>query len=334
MSQNFILTFILLQWIQVCLCRVTTEQEFAVLEGRSLTIPCHYEPQYAGYVKYWCHGRIKEFCSSLARTDEPSASDTSAQKKVMIFDDPVQLVFTVTMAQLKEEDSGWYMCGVEIGGVWSADVYAFTDIKVIHGMSVLHSRMSGEEGSSVTVECFYSEKYRESPKKWCRSGDWSSCLFTNSEGAYSDTSVDIQDDRTGTLIVTYKRLQMRDTGWYWCGAGQQQVAVHMQVTPRVTTTVMPVTTSSTEIAPQPITNTAWNTHNHILAALLVCASFLLILGFAIFARRMWKLHKNDPELHAEGVKVRFNDYSEELVGEMQASAVVFLNKNSQSSYMH
>lgn len=330
MPQHFILYFLLFQWIQVCQCRVTTEAEFAVLEGRSLTIPCHYEPQYAGYVKYWCHGRMKEFCTTLARTDEPRTP--GSENKVMIFDDPVQLVFTVTMTQLKEDDSGWYMCGVEIGGMWSSDLYAFTNVKVIHGMSVLHSRLSGEEGSSVTVECFYSEKYRQSQKKWCRSGDWSSCLFTDSEGRHSDSSLDILDDRTGAFTVTYKRLQMRDTGWYWCGAEQQQVTVHIQVTERLTTTVTPVTTPFTEILPQPITNTAWNTHSHILA-LLVCASFLLILGFAIFARRMWKLHKNDPELNAEGVKVRFNDCSEELVGEMQASAVVFLNKNSQSSHL-
>lgn len=331
MLQLFILTFSLLPWIPVCLCRVTTEAEFAVLEGRSLTIPCHYEPQYAGYVKYWCRGSMKEFCTSLARTDEPRSPDAAAER-VSIFDDPVQLVFSVTMTELKEADSGWYMCGVEIGGMWSADLYAFTDIKVIHGMSAPHSRLSGEERSSVTVECLYSQKYRESQKKWCRSGDWSSCLQTDSEGSYTDSSVAISDDRTGAFTVTFKSLQMRDTGWYWCGAGQQKVAVHVQVTPRVTT-MIPVTVSSTEILPQPIANNAWNTHSHILGALLVCASFMLILGFAIFARRMWKLHKNDPELrHAEGMKVRFNDYSEE-VGDMQASAVVFLNRNSQSSHV-
>uniref|UniRef100_A0A8C6U497 Immunoglobulin V-set domain-containing protein n=1 Tax=Neogobius melanostomus TaxID=47308 RepID=A0A8C6U497_9GOBI len=129
--------------------------------GGSLAIPCHYEPQYAGYVKYWCWGSTREFCTSLARTDdEPSTSDTPAQKKVKILDDPVQLVFTVTMEQLKKEDSGWYMCGVEIGGMWSVDLHAFTEIKVIDGMSVLHSRLSREEGSVVTVECSYSEKYR------------------------------------------------------------------------------------------------------------------------------------------------------------------------------
>uniref|UniRef100_A0A3B4B8H4 Immunoglobulin domain-containing protein n=1 Tax=Periophthalmus magnuspinnatus TaxID=409849 RepID=A0A3B4B8H4_9GOBI len=208
--------------------------------GRSLTIPCHYEPQYASYVKYWCRGRMKDFCTSMARTDEPRTPEMSAQK-VMIYDDPVQLVFSITMTQLKEEDSGWYMCGVEIGGIWSADLVLSA------GMSVLHSRLIGEEGSSVTAECFYSEKYRESPKKWCRSGDWSSCLLTDSEGAYTDATVDIQDDRSGAFAVTYKRLQMRHTGWYWCGAGQQKVAVHLQVLPRVTTSKSSVVMDSSVI---------------------------------------------------------------------------------------
>ncbi|CAL1580141.1 unnamed protein product [Knipowitschia caucasica] len=331
MLQHFTLTFCLLQWIQVCLCSVTTDPEFGVLEGRNLTVPCHYEPQYAGYVKYWCRGRMKEFCTSLARTDEPSPDiSTLSKQKVTIYDDPVQLVFSVTMTQLKEEDSGWYMCGVENGGIWSADPHAFTDIKVIHGMSVPHSRLSGEEGGSVSVECLYSEKYRESPKKWCRSGDWSSCLHTDSEGVHSDGSVDIKDDRTGAFTVTYKRLQVRDMGWYWCGAGSQKVAVHLQVLRRATT-MMPVTTSSTESVPQPITSTSWNTQSYVLGSALVCASFLLILGFAIFARK--KLLKNDPDpRHDAEMKVRFNDYSEE-VGETQTSAIVFLNKNSQSSYM-
>lgn len=335
MLQLFILALSLLPWIPGitdCLGGVTTEKEFAVLEGRSLTVPCHYEPQYASYVKYWCHGRMRDFCTTLARTDKTPSDDTTADN-VSIFDDPVQLVFTVTMTELKEEDSGWYMCGIEIGGIWSADVYAYTYIKVLHGILVQNNRLSGEEGSSVTAECVYSLKYRVSPKKWCRSGDWSSCLLTDSEGSYEDTSVAISDDRTGTFTVTLKQLLMRDTGWYWCGVGQQQIAVHVQVTPRITTTVVPVTNSTTEILPQPIANSAWNSHSHILGALLVCASFMLILGFAIFARKMWKLHKNYTERsHGEGMKVRFNEYSEDA-GDMQASAVVFLNRNSQSSHV-
>lgn len=107
-------------------------EDFAVLEGRSLTVPCHYEPQYASYVKYWCQGRMREFCTSLARTDDHRSANPAVDK-VSIFDDPVQQVFTVVLNDLKEADSGWYMCGVEIGSAWNADFVAFTNIKVING---------------------------------------------------------------------------------------------------------------------------------------------------------------------------------------------------------
>lgn len=333
MLQLYILTLGLLPWIPVSLGRVKTEEEFTVLEGRSLTIPCHYEPQYASHVKYWCQGSIREFCTTLARTDETS-SNNPAEDKVSIFDDPSQQVFTVTMNNLKEGDSGWYMCGVEIGGVWKADDTTFTNIKVIHGMSVLHSRVSGEEGSSVTVECLYSVKYRESEKKWCRSGDWGSCLLTGSGGSYEDTSVAISDDRTGAFAITLKKLQMRDTGWYLCSAGQQQIAVHVQVTPRPTTaasiTSPPAPQQSVVYLPPPkaITKESWSNHGRILEPIVVCSTLMVLVGLAILGRKLWKLHKVD---QAKDVKARFNEYSGN-VGDLQGATVVFINKDSQDMY--
>ncbi|XP_059201366.1 polymeric immunoglobulin receptor isoform X2 [Centropristis striata] len=340
MLQPFILALSLLPWIPGFLCRVTTEGELTVLEGQSLTVPCHYEPQYASYVKYWCRGKIREFCTSLARTDDPR-SINPAEAKASIFDDPVQLVFTVTMNDLKEGESGWYMCGVEIGGVWSADAVAYTNIKVIHGMSVVNSRLGGEEGSSVTAECHYSERYRESEKKWCRSGDWSSCLHTGPDGSYEDTSVAISDDRTRTFTITFKKLRMRDTGWYWCSAGQQQVAVHLLVTPRPTTTVTAVTSPPTLQPsgaylppPKPVTKETWSSHSHILETLLVCALIMLLLGLVILARKLWKMHRQDPVLRqVEAIKARHNEYPGD-VGDLQTAAVVFLNRDSQDVHMY
>lgn len=113
-------------------CAITTANEFIILEGQSIKVPCQYEPQYASYVKYWCHGRMREFCSSLARTDDHPAANP-AEDKVSVSDDQVQLVFTVTMNNLTEADTGWYMCGVEVGNGWTADVSKFIHIKVIHG---------------------------------------------------------------------------------------------------------------------------------------------------------------------------------------------------------
>ncbi|KAL3054831.1 hypothetical protein OYC64_017713 [Pagothenia borchgrevinki] len=56
MLKPFLLTLSLLPWIPVFLCGTTTEEELSIMEGQSLTVPCHYELQYASYVKYWCRG--------------------------------------------------------------------------------------------------------------------------------------------------------------------------------------------------------------------------------------------------------------------------------------
>nr|XP_020460209.1 CMRF35-like molecule 8 isoform X1 [Monopterus albus] len=335
MPQLLILTLNLLSWIPVFLCRVTTVEEFAVLEGRSLTVPCHYEPQYASYVKYWCSGRMRSFCSILAQTDA-----TLVEDKVSILDDPVQLVFTVTMNDLKVEDSGWYMCGVEIEGIWHADDIAYTYIKVIHGMSIVNSQLTGEEGSSVTAECLYSERYREKKKKWCRSGDWSSCLQTDSEGNYEDTSVAISDDRTGKFTVTLKKLQMRDTGWYLCSTEQAREAVHVLVTPQPTTTAPSVTspfTSGQAVAhlapPKPIIKQNVDSHRHILMSLTVC-SIMLLVGSAIWARKMWNVHRPYPvQRHDKEARAPLSEQSVD-VGDLQNVAGIFRNKDYHNVHIY
>ncbi|XP_063741641.1 polymeric immunoglobulin receptor isoform X2 [Eleginops maclovinus] len=334
MLQPFLLTLSLLPWIPAFLCGITYEEELSVMEGQNLTIPCHYEPQYASYVKYWSRGKTREFCTSLARTDE-SPSANPSEKKVRLFDDPVQQVFTVTMSNLKEQDSGWYMCGVEIGSIWRADVVTYKNIKVIHGMTVENSRLSGEEGSSVTVECQYSERYRDSEKKWCRSGDWSSCLSAGSEGSYEDSSVDIKDDRSGSFTITLKKLQMRHTGWYWCSAGLQKMPVLVQVKPRPMTTLSVTSPPQTVVNPfphKPITKESWSGYRHILGSLLVCVFFILV-GLAILARKWWKRHKQGPvRRQLKEMDARRNEYSD--VGDLQNATAIFLNKDSQDVIMY
>ncbi|XP_019724936.1 polymeric immunoglobulin receptor isoform X2 [Hippocampus comes] len=287
----------LLPWIPGLLCGLMTEDQFTVLEGNSLILPCHYEPQYASNVKYWCRGKMREFCTSLARTDD-SLLESQSEDKVTIFDDPEQRVFTVTMKNLTEEDSGWYMCGLELGGFWEADVRAFTYVKVSTGISVVNDRLSGEEGRGVTVQCLYSPKYRESEKKWCRIGNSSSCLVTDDEGSYEDVSVAITDDKTGTLTVTIKKLQISDIGWYWCVVGPKQTSVHVQVLPRPSTTAAASTTNSFAAAKpsvadaddpkQRITNDCCMRQTFPAQSVVMFASFMLLAALAILAMRIGK----------------------------------------------
>ncbi|XP_072525540.1 polymeric immunoglobulin receptor-like [Salminus brasiliensis] len=283
----FLLAF-LLHRLPDALCTVTSTGDLAVLEGQSVTVPCHYNPQYTQNVKYWCRGSMKEFCSSLARTDDPKSAPFG-KGKVTIADDPSQHLFMVTMTDLKEEDSGWYWCGVEVGDMWSLDRTASLYISVIHGMSVVNSMVSGEEGGSVVVQCHYSEKHRESEKRWCRSGHLNSCKVTDANGTFSSRSLLISDDRKDTVTVTMRRLEMRDAGWYWCGAGQQQVTVHVLVTPRPTTTLS-VTTPVSLTTQQPLILKAQDSKSHSFwqPVLMVCGALLLLLTAVLVPWRIWE----------------------------------------------
>ncbi|XP_056276745.1 polymeric immunoglobulin receptor isoform X2 [Pseudoliparis swirei] len=209
------------------------------------------------------------------------------------------------------------------------------------GMSVVNSRLSGEEGSSVTVECHYSERYRDSEKKWCRSGDWRTCLLTGADGSYEDPSVALSDDRSWTFTITLKELRMRDSGWYWCSVGAQQMLVQVLVTPRPTTTAAtetsPPTPSQSAVLlppPEPITEQSRSSHRHILEALLVCASIVVLVGLALLARKLWRRHRRDPvQGQLNWIKARHNEFSGE-VSDPQSTGVAFLNADTQDVHMY
>uniref|UniRef100_A0A3B3Q686 Ig-like domain-containing protein n=1 Tax=Paramormyrops kingsleyae TaxID=1676925 RepID=A0A3B3Q686_9TELE len=87
---------------------VSTLSTVTVQRGGSVTIPCAYDDGYKTHVKYWCKGSDWSSCAAIVRTDSPH------EGKVSVRDDPDQQVFTVTMNNLTDGDSGSYWCGVEI----------------------------------------------------------------------------------------------------------------------------------------------------------------------------------------------------------------------------
>ncbi|KAK2900465.1 hypothetical protein Q8A67_008580 [Cirrhinus molitorella] len=316
-------------------CSVSTVGDLFVLEGGSVTVPCHYNPQYISHVKYWCQGRMREFCSSLARTDDPESAP-KGKGRVTIADDPTQHVFIVSMRDLTEEDSGWYWCGVELGGMWVSDSTASVYISVIHGMSAVSSMLSADEGSSVTAQCLYSKNLRSSEKRWCRSGNLNSCMVTDSEGMFSSKNVFIHDDRNNMFTVTIQQLEMRDSGWYWCGAGQQQVAVHVSVTAQTTTlsTTPPIQNLKTTVrnpsvmsSNDPYSRPVWE------SPLVVCGVVLLVMTVLL---ALWKLR----QLCKKKQKHRgTNETNDNLTicpwreGDYKNTSVIFLNAPAQAQIL-
>ncbi|XP_036373585.1 polymeric immunoglobulin receptor-like [Megalops cyprinoides] len=213
--------------------RMKTVSRLSVKRGGSVTIPCFYDQKYKDHVKYWCKGSMWSLCSIIVRSTDPQRAQVS------ITDDPAQQVFTVTLRNLEKWESGSYWCGVRVG--WKAEDRANVHLNVNKGsvgLSVLNNTVVGEEGGSVSIQCLYSDSLRDSVKMWCRIWDRSSCLTAGGTGISQHASVLVSDDRRGVLTVTVRRLERKDTGWYWCTAGEEQFPVHITVTHRNATTLV------------------------------------------------------------------------------------------------
>ncbi|XP_053342457.1 polymeric immunoglobulin receptor-like [Clarias gariepinus] len=199
------------------------QKHFNVKTGASVTIPCGYDKTYIQHKKYWCSGKYFKYCSIQAYTSQTTG-------KVTVTDNPTQSLFTVTMNNLQTGDTGWYWCAVEIGGRGQRDVkqYLYITVKEDPDLSVKQSRVRGEEGGSITVQCLYSAAYQNTQKQWCRFKDKNCNTFQRSETS-QNSAVQLGDDGRGSFSVEMRGLKKSDAGWYWCSVGDLQFPVHISV---------------------------------------------------------------------------------------------------------
>ncbi|MXQ87034.1 hypothetical protein E5288_WYG007597 [Bos mutus] len=84
------------------------------VERGSLTVRCRYDPRYERYVKWWCRGAAWNNCPFVIKT---TGSEKEVKKgRVSIRDNQKDRSFTVTMEELRLDDSDTYWCGIEIPG--------------------------------------------------------------------------------------------------------------------------------------------------------------------------------------------------------------------------
>ncbi|KAF4076405.1 hypothetical protein AMELA_G00214780 [Ameiurus melas] len=190
--------------------------------GASVTIPCHYDRTYVQYKKYWCYNIEASFRSCTIQ-----AYSNEIKGNVTVIDNPAESLFTVTMKDLQTENTGWYWCGIEKRGL-DVNENVYITVKSDPDLSVMKSRVSGEEGGRVTVQCLYSAAYQNTQKQWCRFKD-RHCNNEVRTVTSQKSAVHILDDGRGSFSVQMSALKKSDAGWYWCSAGDLQVPVHISV---------------------------------------------------------------------------------------------------------
>uniref|UniRef100_A0A4W5RRY9 Ig-like domain-containing protein n=1 Tax=Hucho hucho TaxID=62062 RepID=A0A4W5RRY9_9TELE len=238
----------------------------SVQTGGSITFPCHYDLNHINHVKYWCKGLGWNVCSYVVRTDHPKSSG-----KTSISDDLNKRIFTVTMTNLKSWDSENYRCVVEINGGPDIRIQWFY-LSVTPGTPELYveqQEVTGVEGGSVTVRCYYTNS---GDMKWCRMGGncvWYSWILRG-------TSVTLKRNNDANnrkvLTVTMSGLKMENTDWYWCRVGELEMPVHITVSQQTATQRTSKMTSNVKV-------------------LLISLGMLVVVTAGILVTwKMWRKH--------------------------------------------
>jgi len=95
--------------------------------GGVVSVTCKYDEGYSANQKYFCKGKWLK-CKDQIKTEEKDKWVASG--RFSLYDDTGSAVFTVTIRDLSEGDSGKYYCGTEIVGI---DPFTKVNLEVITG---------------------------------------------------------------------------------------------------------------------------------------------------------------------------------------------------------
>ncbi|XP_054634446.1 CMRF35-like molecule 1 isoform X2 [Dunckerocampus dactyliophorus] len=110
--------------------------------GGSVTVSCHYDPQFRDNTKYWCKGPIYELCKIVVKTPKKRHSD-----RCSIADDKEAGAFTVTMSSIRRSDQDMYWCVLARPGR-----NIFTGVKLIVSNKVIAATSTTPTNSLETNE--------------------------------------------------------------------------------------------------------------------------------------------------------------------------------------
>ncbi|KAF4100793.1 hypothetical protein G5714_018989 [Onychostoma macrolepis] len=242
---------------------VWTVSKITVQSGESVTIPCHYHRLHNDLPKFWYKGKNWLTCVKLQPTNQVNRTGIS------FYNSPDELVTTMTMTNLRSSDSNRYWCAVKIRGSFVRTALELTVTKGTPDLSAASNKVSGEEGGNVTVQCLYSDNFKDIERKWCRSGDLHSCQTAQDIEPSLGAALQINDTNDGVYTVTLTGLKTTDAGWYWCMAGQVQVPVHINVESRQLITDSNTRPFTVTTAQSFTSSNSFDVHNHNSVATLL-----------------------------------------------------------------
>nr|XP_032624292.1 uncharacterized protein LOC116817899 isoform X2 [Chelonoidis abingdonii] len=191
------------------------------VQGGAFTTMCHYnQHEYSQREKFWCKELSDLECRTIVQSS-PAAGRNSLKPpnaRVSLKDLGIGWI-SVSMTELRVEDSGIYWCGVS----YHMKIIPLKKIKVAVSYEA-PMRLSAKRGGSISLNCSYfvmDDSRRPNNFTWCKMITATRCQpvvsveidqIVNTQGR---TRIKI-DQWNREIIVTLVALQLRDSGEYHC----------------------------------------------------------------------------------------------------------------------
>ncbi|XP_003792254.1 polymeric immunoglobulin receptor [Otolemur garnettii] len=198
-------------------------QEVSSVEGNSVAITCYYPPTSVNRHtrKYWCRQGASGRCTTLISSEGYVSNDYADRASLTNF--PENGTFVVNVANLTQNDSGRYKCGL---GISSRGLSFDVSLEVSHGPNPLSNTQvyTVDMGRTVTINCPFKRENAQKIKSLCKKTG-SSCLLLIDSNKYTHPnylgriSLIIQGTSQSTFSVILKEVRLRDAGMYICQTG-------------------------------------------------------------------------------------------------------------------
>ncbi|KFQ10264.1 Polymeric immunoglobulin receptor, partial [Leptosomus discolor] len=184
--------------------------------GGSVTHQCFYSitPANKHDRKYWCKTAKSGTCYTIISTTGYTSKDHVG--RVSLKDIPQNGTFTVTMTELKKNDTGTYRCGI---GTTNSDLYVRLNLTVLADAGTLGPTeiIWGELRGSVTVLCPPGDTQGGKKRFWCKLGRTGCTLIADTDGYVGFIT---PQESSGAFKILINDLKKEDSGLYRCGTGR------------------------------------------------------------------------------------------------------------------
>ncbi|XP_038018166.1 polymeric immunoglobulin receptor-like isoform X2 [Motacilla alba alba] len=186
----------------------------------SVTVLCRSGDAQSAQKRFWCKvGRSS--CTPIASSD--GFVSRRYQGRIAITPQESSGAFKVLINDLKEEDSGLYLCGTQ--GLKGQDSPQEVLLQVATA-STLPRRpkfLRGTVGGSLSFQCHHDPQGTYERKYLCRWRAGSCQVLLDDEGFVLESHrgrahMASSPPELGSSTVLLGQLREEDAGWYWCGA--------------------------------------------------------------------------------------------------------------------